>query len=178
MFVLFAACCSTWSYFLHLNKSTTHKIHYLMLALVGAKALTVLSQALMCHYIEFTGHADGWNIAYYFFTFVRGMLFFTVVVLVGTGWSYMKPFLGDREKRILLVVVPLQVGRIWVVKSWIVASQPEHVGCYQLCTRNGAWNHHVVVHGDAWNCLEDLATGADLDRGAGHGAPLRTVTDV
>ncbi|MEW5299527.1 MAG: hypothetical protein WDW36_002536 [Sanguina aurantia] len=109
MFVMFAACCSTWAYFLHLNKSTTHKVHYLMLALVGAKALTVLSQALMCHYIEFTGHADGWNIAYYFFTFVRGMLFFTVVVLVGTGWSYMKPFLGDREKRILLVVVPLQV---------------------------------------------------------------------
>jgi hypothetical protein len=43
----------------------------------------------MFHYIERTGHADGWNIAYYIFTFFRGILFFTVVVLIGTGWSYM-----------------------------------------------------------------------------------------
>ena len=32
-----------------------------------------------------------------------------VIVLVGTGWSYMTPFLRDREKRILMVVIPLQV---------------------------------------------------------------------
>ncbi len=32
-----------------------------------------------------------------------------VVVLVGTGWSYMTPFLRDREKRLLMVVIPLQV---------------------------------------------------------------------
>lgn len=80
-----------------------------MLALGIFKALTLFSQAFMYHYIERTGHADGWNIAYYIFTFCRGILFFTVVVLVGTGWSYMKPFLGDKEKRILMVVVPLQV---------------------------------------------------------------------
>jgi len=43
----------------------------------------------MNHYIERTGHADGWNIVYYIFTFCRGILFFTVVVLIGTGWSYM-----------------------------------------------------------------------------------------
>ena len=33
-----------------------------------------------------------------------------VIVLVGTGWSYMTPFLRDREKRILMIVIPLQVG--------------------------------------------------------------------
>jgi len=32
-----------------------------------------------------------------------------VVVLIGTGWSYMKPLLNDREKRILMIVIPLQV---------------------------------------------------------------------
>ena len=30
-------------------------------------------------------------------------------MLVGTGWSYMKPLLAQREKRILMVVIPLQV---------------------------------------------------------------------
>lgn len=37
----------------------------------------------MTHYIEATGGPDGWNIAYYVFTACRGLLFFTVVVLIG-----------------------------------------------------------------------------------------------
>lgn len=32
-----------------------------------------------------------------------------VLVLVGTGWSYMKPLLAKNEKAILVVVIPLQV---------------------------------------------------------------------
>lgn len=40
---------------------------------------------------------------------MRGVLFFVVVILIGTGWSYMKPLLGDNEKRILICVIPLQV---------------------------------------------------------------------
>ena len=90
-------------------------------------------QAGMYHYIRATGSPDGWNIAFYVFTFLRGILFFTVrghlaclqlgksswltasacaqvIVLVGTGWSYMKPLLAQREKRILMVVIPLQVS--------------------------------------------------------------------
>eukprot|EP00195_Chlamydomonas_chlamydogama_P007284 CAMPEP_0202900684 /NCGR_PEP_ID=MMETSP1392-20130828/11979_1 /ASSEMBLY_ACC=CAM_ASM_000868 /TAXON_ID=225041 /ORGANISM="Chlamydomonas chlamydogama, Strain SAG 11-48b" /LENGTH=407 /DNA_ID=CAMNT_0049587125 /DNA_START=187 /DNA_END=1407 /DNA_ORIENTATION=+ len=109
MFALFTSTTIFWFVFVWKNRQHSHKIHYLMGGLGAFKALTVLSQALMYHYIETTGHADGWNIAYYIFTFCRGILFFTVVVLVGTGWSYMKPFLGDKEKRILMIVVPLQV---------------------------------------------------------------------
>lgn len=48
------------------------------------------AQAGMYHLIRATGHAEGWSVAYYFFTFIRGILFFTVVVLIGTGWSYLK----------------------------------------------------------------------------------------
>jgi hypothetical protein len=44
----------------------------------------------MTLYIERTGGAEGWNVAYYIFTTARGLLFFTVVVLIGAGWSYMK----------------------------------------------------------------------------------------
>ena len=32
-----------------------------------------------------------------------------MVVLIGTGWSYLKVFLADKEKKILMVVIPLQV---------------------------------------------------------------------
>ena len=36
-------------------------------------------------------------------------MLFTVIVLIGTGWSFVKPFLSDREKKIILLVIPLQV---------------------------------------------------------------------
>mmetsp|Transcript_9632 Transcript_9632/g.17030 ORF Transcript_9632/g.17030 Transcript_9632/m.17030 type:complete len:429 (-) Transcript_9632:524-1810(-) len=109
MFSLFVTVAGIWSWVVWSNKQHAQRIHVMMGILCCFKALTVMSQAGMFHYLERTGHADGWNIAYYIFTFFRGILFFTVVVLIGTGWSYMKPFLGDKEKRILLVVIPLQV---------------------------------------------------------------------
>ena len=30
-------------------------------------------------------------------------------MLIGTGWSYLKVFLAEKEKKILMVVIPLQV---------------------------------------------------------------------
>ncbi|KAG1654192.1 hypothetical protein FOA52_004567 [Chlamydomonas sp. UWO 241] len=109
MFALFTVMTGVWCHVVWKNRAYSQRIHYLMALLGLFKGLTLMSQAIMVHFIERTGSADGWNIAFYIFTFFRGVLFFTVVVLIGTGWSYMKPFLGDREKRILMVVIPLQV---------------------------------------------------------------------
>lgn len=80
-----------------------------MLVLIVFKALTLLSQFGMTHYIQKTGDPEGWNIAFYIFTFLRGLMFFTVVILLGTGYSYMKPFLAENEKKLLMFVIPLQV---------------------------------------------------------------------
>ncbi len=71
MFALFTVLTAGWGWLLHTHKAAAHKIHYLMLALVVFKALTCLSQALMYYYLEATGKADGWNVAYYIFTFFR-----------------------------------------------------------------------------------------------------------
>jgi len=73
------------------------------------KCLTVLSQSIMYHLIRTRGSSEGWNIAYYIFTFMRSVFLFTVILLIGTGWSFLKPFLSDREKKVLLIVLPLQV---------------------------------------------------------------------
>jgi hypothetical protein len=32
----------------------------------------------------------GWQIVYYIFTFLKGIMFFSVIMLVGTGWSLLK----------------------------------------------------------------------------------------
>ena len=90
MFALFTAITAAWVAYVWKNREHAQRIHYLMGLLGLFKALTLLSQAIMTEHIEATGHADGWNIAYYIFTFFRGILFFTVIVLIGTGWSYMK----------------------------------------------------------------------------------------
>lgn len=56
----------------------------------------------MYHHICVTGHPDGWNVAFYMLRFT------SITVLVGTGWSYMRPFPVDNAKRVLIVMLPLQ----------------------------------------------------------------------
>eukprot|EP00884_Botryococcus_braunii_P011998 jgi/Botrbrau1/2079/Bobra.0047s0041.1 len=108
-FVLFTVAANVWAVLVVRAGKDAHRLHWLMLVLIVFKAATLLSQAGMYHLIRLTGQPEGWNVAFYIFTFMRGILFFVVVVLVGTGWAYMKPLLAPREKKILMVVIPLQV---------------------------------------------------------------------
>uniref|UniRef100_A0A6N2JXV4 CAND6/7 N-terminal domain-containing protein n=1 Tax=Salix viminalis TaxID=40686 RepID=A0A6N2JXV4_SALVM len=41
--------------------------------------------------------------------FLKGITLFTLIVLIGTGWSFLKPYLQDKEKKVLMIVIPLQV---------------------------------------------------------------------
>jgi hypothetical protein len=61
------------------------------------------------HFISLDGSAVGWNIVYYLFASARGVMFFVIIGLIGTGWAFLKPFLADKDKKILLVVIPLQI---------------------------------------------------------------------
>jgi len=36
-------------------------------------------------------------------------MLFVLIALLGTGWSFIKPFLSDKDKKIFLFVIPLQV---------------------------------------------------------------------
>ncbi|KAI8470208.1 MAG: G protein-coupled seven transmembrane receptor [Monoraphidium minutum] len=109
MFALFAGLTAAWCAVLAAKRPFVHKIHLLMGGLLMFKTLTLLAQALMVLHIERNGEAQGWNVVYYVFTTARGLLFFTVAVLIGAGWSYMKPFMDDNTRTALMVVVPLQV---------------------------------------------------------------------
>ena len=78
MFVLFAVVGAMWGLVLVRQRAHAHRLHFLMVALVAFKALTLLSQAGMYQLIRSTGHPEGWNVAFYVFNFLRGILFFTV----------------------------------------------------------------------------------------------------
>jgi hypothetical protein len=91
------------------SRPMIYRIHHLMSVLVLLKFLTVLFESIRYHVIRVSGHAEVWTFLYYAFSFVKGTFLFTVILLIGTGWSFVKPFLNDREKRIIFVVLVLQV---------------------------------------------------------------------
>jgi hypothetical protein len=40
---------------------------------------------------------------------LKGIMLFVLIAAIGTGWTFVKPFLSDKDKRIFLVVIPLQI---------------------------------------------------------------------
>ncbi|KAL3628582.1 Protein CANDIDATE G-PROTEIN COUPLED REPTOR 7 [Castilleja foliolosa] len=107
--VFYFAFLAYWIYISLQNKHSVHRIHLLMGVLVVMKALNLLSAAEDKHYVKVTGTPHGWDVLFYIFQFIRVVLLFTVIVLIGTGWSFLKPFLQEKEKKVLMIVIPLQV---------------------------------------------------------------------
>ncbi|KAM3410949.1 hypothetical protein ACQJBY_002899 [Aegilops geniculata] len=106
----YAAFLAGWAYLtLSRDRVAANQIHHLMSALLVARLLYCLSAAEDQHYIRVTGTPHGWDVAFYLFQLIKGVILFAVIVLVGTGWSFLRPFLQDREKKVLMVVIPLQV---------------------------------------------------------------------
>ncbi|KNA24730.1 hypothetical protein SOVF_013260 [Spinacia oleracea] len=98
-----------WTYVLYKKRLTVFGIHFFMLGVVIMKALNLLCEAEDKSYIKRTGSAHGWDVLFYIFSFLKGITLFTLIVLIGTGWSFLKPYLQDREKKVLMIVIPLQV---------------------------------------------------------------------
>lgn len=41
---------------------------------------------------------------------LKGALLFITLALIGTGWAFVKYILSDKEKKIFMIVIPLQVS--------------------------------------------------------------------
>ena len=91
------------------SKVGVRAIHHLMTAVLILKALSMAFESVRYHFIALHGHAELWSFAYYFITFLKGVMLFTVILLIGSGWSLVKPFLQAREKKIILAVLILQI---------------------------------------------------------------------
>ncbi|KAE8783839.1 hypothetical protein D1007_42670 [Hordeum vulgare] len=128
--VVYFVFLAAWVWTCLRKRATAERIHVVMGALLLFKALKMACAAEDTWYVESTGTPHGWDVAFYVFGFFKGVLLFTVIVLIGTGWSFLKPYLQEREKNVLMIVIPLQVienlvlvvigetgptGRDWVV---------------------------------------------------------------
>ena len=107
--LIYFSLAVVWIHVLYKKRLTVYGIHFFMLAVVILKALNLLCEAEDKSYIKRTGSAHGWDVLFYIFSFLKGITLFTLIVLIGTGWSFLKPYLQDKEKKVLMIVIPLQV---------------------------------------------------------------------
>lgn len=89
--------------------ANVYAIHYLMAVLLLFKTLAVLCESLRYHKIRRTGHAEVWSVFYSIFGFIKGVFLFTVILLIGSGWSFVKPCLTNKEKKMVAFLLTLQV---------------------------------------------------------------------
>ncbi|VAH49467.1 unnamed protein product [Triticum turgidum subsp. durum] len=107
--VVYFAFLAAWVFVCIKQRATVERIHAVMGALLLFKALKLACAAEDAWYVGRTGTPHGWDVAFYVFGFFKGILLFTVIVLIGTGWSFLKPYLQEREKNVLMIIIPLQV---------------------------------------------------------------------
>jgi hypothetical protein len=43
---------------------------------------------------------------------LKGALLFITIALIGTGWAFIKHILSDKDKKIFVIVIPLQVREL------------------------------------------------------------------
>lgn len=86
-----------------------NRVHQLMAVLVVLKFLSLLFQSLELHFIKTNGAAGGWQVPYFIFAGVKTIFFFVLIALIGTGWTFVKPFLSEKDKKIIMFVIPLQI---------------------------------------------------------------------
>ncbi|XP_077161016.1 protein GPR107 [Paroedura picta] len=99
-----------WVHILRKRRADVFKIHWLMAALPFTKSLSLVFHAIDYHYISVQGFPiEGWAVVYYITHLLKGALLFITIALIGTGWAFIKHILSDKDKKIFMIVIPLQV---------------------------------------------------------------------
>ncbi|KAL2100065.1 hypothetical protein ACEWY4_004459 [Coilia grayii] len=110
MSMLFFIIGTLWVHVLHTRSADVYKIHWLMAALPFTKSLSLVFHAIDYYYISNQGFPiEGWAVVYYITHLLKGALLFITIALIGTGWAFVKHILSDKDKKIFMIVIPLQV---------------------------------------------------------------------
>ncbi|KAK2535405.1 Gpr107 [Columba guinea] len=110
MAIFFFLSGTAWIHILRKRSNDVFKIHWLMAALPFTKSLSLVFHAIDYHYISSQGFPiEGWAVVYYITHLLKGALLFITIALIGTGWAFIKHILSDKDKKIFMIVIPLQV---------------------------------------------------------------------
>ncbi|XP_061686640.1 protein GPR108 [Syngnathoides biaculeatus] len=106
---VFFTAAMVWVYTLMKHRYNVFKIHWLMAALAFTKSTSLVFHSINYHFINTEGHPiEGWAVMYYITHLLKGALLFITLALIGTGWAFVKYILSDKEKKIFMIVIPLQ----------------------------------------------------------------------
>ncbi|KAJ3662724.1 hypothetical protein Zmor_007056 [Zophobas morio] len=108
MAILFFLSGIFWIFLL--RHPSVFKIHYMMTALVFLKATSLVFRGINYYYIGKLGvQLITWTVLFYAAHVLKGALLVIVLILISTGWTFIKPALTPRDKCLFMVVIPLQV---------------------------------------------------------------------
>ncbi|KAI9018031.1 lung seven transmembrane receptor-domain-containing protein [Phycomyces nitens] len=85
------------------------RAHWLMLLLVMSMSFNKALQSAKYYYMKIGLLSNGWRIGFYVFAFIKGFLSILIIVLLASGWIFIKPFLSSKDKRVISILVPLQI---------------------------------------------------------------------
>ncbi|KAG0377780.1 hypothetical protein BGX24_005456 [Mortierella sp. AD032] len=98
-----------WAYML-LKKDTKvfwpHKLIFVLAVMIGIQKTF---QAIKISYMKTGVDAEGWTVMFYIFAFLKGSLSILIITLIASGWMFIKPFLSQKDKKIILIIIPLQI---------------------------------------------------------------------
>ncbi|XP_064615980.1 protein GPR107-like [Liolophura sinensis] len=112
----FVLCCvffgmgGLWLAVLRKARDDVYKIHFLMLTVVYLKCLSLLFHAIHYHFIEENGtQEEAWAVLYYIAYLMKVTLLFLTILLIGAGWAFVKHLLSEKEKKLFIIFIPLQI---------------------------------------------------------------------
>jgi hypothetical protein len=113
-----------WAFGLRNSRVQKQHIHHAMTVLVTLKVLTMVVNVIRLNYMASEGTGSGWHYVWLFLYGVKGATLFVVIVLIGSGWSFVQPSLSSWDRGIFAIVVPLQL----VTGIALVLTEGENMG--------------------------------------------------
>lgn len=108
--VIFFILGFIWLNVIQSKRQDCFPLHFLMALLVFVKALALLFHGINFHFISVDGsQVETWAILFYSTHVLKGALLLITIVLIGTGWAFVKQILSEKDKNLFMIVIPLQV---------------------------------------------------------------------
>lgn len=119
-FYIYLCFLSIWIEVYFRNKQYFQKLHLVMGVLLVMTILNLFCKGMDQHDFKVTGTHHEWHVLFYVSQFMRNVLLFTVIMLIGVGWGIWRRVLPEWAIFIWKIVILFQV---WAIVSYTVVGQ-------------------------------------------------------